>query len=319
MKDNFARKIDYMRVSVTDRCNLRCAYCMPTPISHNPHTNILRYEEILRLCAIMAKLGVKTVRVTGGEPLVRKGCVDFIRRLKKIPGILFVALTTNGVLLEQYLEELKNIGLDSLNISLDSLCPDIYAKLTNQDAFEQVWTAINKALQIGLRVKLNFVPIKGINDSQILAMASLPENLPLDVRFIEFMPTKISANLTGIPEYEILARVKAKYPDLVPDTDAHGFGPATYFKTKAMRGSIGFISSISENFCADCNRVRLSSDGFLTLCLHHRQGLCLRQMLRSEASDGDIAAAIRHIIAQKPEKHLQHDAVKLKHMSKIGG
>lgn len=319
LSDGFARKIDYMRVSITDRCNLRCAYCMPEDVECIRHEHVLRFEENLRLFEILAGLGIKYVRVTGGEPLVRKGWLDFVKSLKMINGIERVTITTNAVLLEPYLEQLAEIGLDGLNISLDTLDPQIYHKITGFDMFGQVWSSINKAVELGLKVKLNCVPIKGINDDEILRLATLPHTMPIDMRFIELMPTSISGDMEGIATQDILDGVMAEYPNLTGDDTIRGFGPARYFKTPEMLGSLGFISPISHEFCSGCNRIRLSSDGFLTLCLHHSLGLDLRGMLRGGASNAEISSAIVEAVNNKPQRHLIGEEVGLKHMSKIGG
>lgn len=319
MRDAFARKIDYMRVSITDRCNLRCGYCMPEDVPFMAHDDIMRFEELLRICSIMAGLGVKTIRVTGGEPLVRRGCFEFIKALKEMPGIENVALTTNGVYLEQHLEGFAAMGLDGLNISLDSLSPEIYSQITGFDAFNKTWDAIVKAVDLGLRVKINCVLMKGINDSQILPMVALLEQMPIDVRFIELMPTGFGKNLDSMAKEEILGIIQEHYPNLEEDYSKHGFGPAKYFKASGMKGSIGFISAVSDIFCATCNRIRLSSEGFLLLCLHYSDGIDLRAMLRGGASDEEIAAAIKESIKHKPEKHSLDKQTELKHMSKIGG
>ncbi|MCL2621004.1 MAG: GTP 3',8-cyclase MoaA [Defluviitaleaceae bacterium] len=319
LSDRFARKIDYMRVSITDRCNLRCAYCMPEDVECIRHENVLRFEEYLRLFEILAELGIKYVRVTGGEPLVRKGWLDFVKALKVINGIERVTITTNAVLLEQHLDELAKIGLDGLNISLDTLDPQTYHKITGFDVFGQVWSSINKAVELGLKVKLNCVPIKGVNDGEILKMVTLPRTLPIDMRFIELMPTSVSGDLEGVATEDILEAVKMEYPHLAGDDTIRGFGPARYYKTPDMLGSLGFISPISHEFCSGCNRIRLSSDGFLTLCLHHSVGLDLRGLLRGGAGNAEISSAIVEAVNNKPERHHIGEEIGLKHMSKIGG
>ena len=320
MRDAHGRVIDYMRVSITDRCNLRCNYCMPHELEPLSHDDILRYEEILRVCQVTAKLGVKTIRVTGGEPLTRRGCVDFIRELKAVPGIAHVSMTTNAVLLEPYIDELAALKLGGLNLSLDSLNPETYKKITGRDAFPQVWRALNKAVDAGLRVKVNCVPIRDQNDHELLPIARLAETMPIDVRFIELMPADGSDKLKGIPGDEILDMLQREYPDMKPDNAKRGFGPARYFKSKSLQGGIGFIDAISNHFCTNCNRLRLTSEGFLKLCLHHGGGLDLRNMLRSGASDADIEHAIAAATLQKPEAHCFGESeTGINKMSQIGG
>ena len=319
MTDAHGRKIDYMRVSITDRCNLRCAYCMPEPVPSMPHDEILRFEEVLRLCHIMTKLGIKTIRITGGEPLVRKGWLDFLRKLKAIPGLSHVALTSNAALLGEYLEDLASLGISGINVSLDSLCPRIYRQITGFDVFAKVWDNINKALAFGFMLKINCVPIRGVNECQILKLSDITQTLPLDVRFIELMPTGTNNSLAGIKTEELLETIAVKHPSLKPDKSRRGFGPAKYYRINGSKGCIGFISARSEMFCASCNRIRLSASGFLTLCLHHAKGIDLRGLMRGGASDGEIEGAIKQGISDKPEKHFFQSETGLMHMSKIGG
>ena len=323
MRDAFGRVIDYMRVSITDRCNLRCKYCMPEDLPFIHHDDILRYEEILRVCAAAARLGIKTIRVTGGEPLTRKGCVDFIRALKAQPGIENVTLTTNGVLLEPYLDELAGLKLDGLNISLDSLNQDTYLRITGQDGFKKVWRSLNRAIEVGFRVKINCVLVKGVNETEILPFARLAEELPVDVRFIELMPTGEDAGLEGVSTEEVMGVLADKYPDLSPDASKHGFGPARYYTCGLFKGGLGLIDAISSHFCSECNRLRLTSEGFLKLCLYHNDGLDLRPMLRGGAGDGEIGAAIENAVLRKPEHHSFRDGSGIdggiNKMSRIGG
>ena len=316
------RPIDYLRVSITDRCNLRCRYCMPEDLPFIPHEAILRYEEITRLCTILANMGIRTLRVTGGEPLVRKGCVGFLKTLKGIPGIEHVMLTTNGVLLEPYVDELIALKLDGVNISLDSLDPACYTQITGLDAFAQVWSSLLRLIEGGLRVKINCVPIQGLNDHEIADLARLAETLPMDVRFIELMPANTGANDVGVPGGEIIRRLSAIYPDLSPDSRFHGFGPARYFHRDRLKGSIGVIAAISNHFCATCNRLRLTSEGFLKLCLHHSDGLDLRALLRDGADDHEITAAIAQAAARKPKQHAFRSDTEdggIQMMPRIGG
>jgi len=293
---------------------------MPHDLPFLTHDDILRYEEILRVCTAAGKLGIKTIRITGGEPLMRKGCVDFIRNLKSIPGIEHVTMSTNALLLEPYIDELVKLELNGLNISLDSLNAETYRAITGQDVFPQVWKSLHRAVAAGLQVKINCVPIRGRNEADILSMAQLAETMPVDVRFIELMPAAENGSLAGIPSEDILATILTQYPDLSPDSSVHGFGPAQYYKSEQLRGGIGFIHAISDHFCASCNRLRLTSEGFLKLCLHHSDGLDLRAMLRSGASHTDIETAIAQAVYQKPEGHrFGESPIGIKKMSQIGG
>ena len=323
MRDAYHRKIDYIRVSITDRCNLRCRYCMPQDLPLIPHADILQYEEILRLCAIFAGMGIRTVKVTGGDPLVRKGWLSLVQELKKIPGIAQVTLTTNGVLLEPHVQALAALGLGGVNISLDSLQSETYRRLTGRDSFGAAWDSLHRAVDAGLRVKLNCVPIRGINENEILDIARLAETLPIDVRFIEHMPTAAGEGLEGVPCKEILRLLRGVYPDLQADQSPHGFGPARYFTSSRLRGGIGIIAAISQHFCGDCNRLRLTGEGFLKLCLYHENGLDLRGMLRGSASDTEIEQAIACIVQAKPERHgfggTDGTGGGIAEMSRIGG
>ena len=319
MKDTFSRGICYMRIAITDRCNLKCIYCRPEEIPFIPHDDILRYEEILRVCGIGANLGVTAIRVTGGEPLMRKGCGDFIRALKQIPGIERVSLTTNGVFLQSHLDALEEAKLDGLNVSLDTLNPGRYRELTGLDAFETVWGAVLESVDRGIAVKLNFVPMEGVNREEIIPFANLARKLPVDVRFIELMPSGENRGLTGVPAGEVFSILKEEYGDLEEDHAQRGFGPARYFKSRDMQGSIGLISALSDNFCATCNRLRLTSEGFLKVCLHHNLGIDLRDMLRSGAADEAIAAAIEKGVLLKPKQHVLQEGTNLHFMSRIGG
>lgn len=319
MRDSFGREINYMRISITDRCNLRCNYCMPNELPPLSHQDILRYEEILKICSVAANIGIRTIKVTGGEPLVRKGCIPFLQVLKSTPGIDRVTLTTNGILLAQYIDELVKMKLDGVNISIDSLNAENYRHTTGSDSFSAVWTSLNDAVQSGLHVKINCVPIRGQNDKEIIPLARLTEILPIDVRFIEYMPTNESESFSRITGAEILNRLSKIYPDLAPDESSHGSGPARYFKSDKMQGSIGIIDAFENTngcFCPDCNRIRLTSYGFLKLCLFHEDGLDLRKLLRNGASDSEIETAIISAIHQKPA---QHQFGSIKNMSKIGG
>ncbi|MCL2815261.1 MAG: GTP 3',8-cyclase MoaA [Oscillospiraceae bacterium] len=317
MRDSLNRNIDYLRLSVTDRCNLRCKYCMPGDLPSIPHDSIMRYEEILRICAVMAKIGIRTVRVTGGEPLMRKGCIDFIKKLKQISGIENVTLTTNGVLLEQYIDELAAIKIDGVNISLDSLDADIYKRITGKDELHKARQSLYKAIEAGLKVKINCVAVKGLNESEILPIAQLTEKFPVDARFIELMPAGM--NLRGVPCPEIIEIIKNKFPDLIPDPSFHGFGPARYFKSGGLKGNIGVIDAVSNRFCSGCNRLRLTGEGFLKLCLQHDDGIDLRSLLRSGQSDIEIQDRISAAVCNKPERHYFDNGESITKMSHIGG
>ncbi len=321
MRDGFGREIDYLRVSITDRCNLRCQYCMPQELESVPHESILRFEEVLRLCEIAVRLGIRRFRVTGGEPLVRKGAADFLKELRQVPGVEFLAITTNGTLLKAYREQLAQARLDSVNISLDTLSKERYRRLTGFDGLADVLDGMDAALEAGIHVKLNCVLMRGVNQEDILPLAALAEAKPVDVRFIELMPLGAGRGFEGVRGAEALAVLRQKYPDLEPAPSGGGGGPARYFGSKGLLGRIGFISPISDHFCGGCNRVRLSSEGFLKLCLYHGEGTDLRALLRGGAGDGEIRAAMERAILAKPEGHRFGSGgdEQLSGLSRIGG
>ena len=307
MFDSKGRNIHYLRLSVTDLCNLRCRYCMPDGVDKLEREDILTYEEFLRLAALFARCGVDTVRVTGGEPLVRKGVEQLVKGLKAIPGIRKVTMTTNAVLLEQQLPALLEAGLDSVNISLDTLDPALFAKITARDEFAAVKAGIHAALESGIPVKLNCVPQVGVNEGELEALAALAEDKPLQVRFIEMMPIGYGAAMPCISGPELLARFRRRWPELAPLPGAAcaalGDGPAVYYTVPGWKGDIGFIAAVHGKFCASCNRVRLTSQGFLRPCLASETGCDLRTLLRGGAADEELLQAIRETIWSKPREH----------------
>lgn len=325
MFDSKGRKIHYLRLSVTDLCNLRCRYCMPDGVDKLEREDILTYEEFLRLAALFARCGVDTVRVTGGEPLVRKGVEQLVKGLKAIPGIRKVTMTTNAVLLEQQLPALLEAGLDSVNISLDTLDPALFAKITARDEFAAVQAGIHAALESGIPVKLNCVPQVGVNEGELEALAALAQDKPLQVRFIEMMPIGYGAAMPCISGPELLARFRRRWPELAPLPGAAcaalGDGPAVYYTVPGWKGDIGFIAAVHGKFCASCNRVRLTSQGFLRPCLASETGCDLRALLRGGADDARLRTAIRETIWSKPREHHFEDRCMpaTRSMYRIGG
>ena len=307
MFDATGRSIHYLRLSVTDRCNLRCRYCMPEGTALCRHEDVLTYEEFLRLAALFARCGVDTVRITGGEPLVRKGVDQLAAGLKATPGIRKVTLTTNGTLLADQLPALLAAGLDSVNISLDTLNPATFRRITARGELAQVETGIRAALESGIPVKLNCVPQVGVNEGELEALAALAIDRPLQVRFIEMMPIGYGAAMPCIGGPEVLARLQRRWPELAPlpgeETAALGDGPAVYYTAPGWQGSVGLIAAVHGKFCASCNRVRLTSQGFLRPCLASEAGCDLRVLLRGGASDAELLTEIQHAIWQKPREH----------------
>ena len=322
MFDSTRREIHYLRLSVTDLCNLRCRYCMPDGVEKLEREAVLTYEEFLRLAALFAQCGIDTVRVTGGEPLVRKNVAQLVAGLKAIPGIRKVTMTTNGILLAQQLPALLAAGLDSVNISLDTLRPEVFRQITARDDFAAVQAGLQAALESGLPVKLNCVPQAGVNEGELEDLAALAENRPLQVRFIEMMPIGYGAAMPCISGPELRQRFAHRWPELQPLTEAaFGDGPAVYYTVPGWQGSIGFIAAVHGKFCASCNRVRLTSQGFLRPCLASEAGCDLRALLRSGADDTQLLAAIRETIWAKPREHHFEDSSMpaTRGMYRIGG
>ena len=325
MFDRYQREIHYLRLSVTDLCNLRCRYCMPDGVEKLEREAVLTYEEFLRLAALFARCGIDTVRVTGGEPLVRKNVAQLVAGLKATPGIRRVTLTTNAVLLAEQLPALLDAGLDSVNISLDTLRPEVFRQITARDDFAAVQAGLQAALESGLPVKLNCVPQAGINEGELEQLAALAKDNALQVRFIEMMPIGYGAAMPCISGPELRVRFARRWPELAPLSAAQehalGDGPAVYYTVPGWQGSIGFIAAVHGKFCASCNRVRLTSQGFLRPCLASETGCDLRALLRSGADDAQLLAAIRETIWAKPREHHFNDSSMpaTRGMYRIGG
>ncbi|MBS3733282.1 MAG: GTP 3',8-cyclase MoaA [Desulfobacterales bacterium] len=304
--DTYKRHINYLRISITDRCNLRCIYCAPgMPIKKMPHESILRYEEILRLVRIGARLGITKVRVTGGEPLVRKGCCDFLEKLTRIRQLADISLTTNGVLLKRHLPRLYEIGIRRLNISMDTRSPEKYKKITGIPAFDRVWGSIHTAMEMGFSpIKLNVVALNGINDNELADLARLTFSYPLHVRFIEQMPFGNQPPETRQPLLapDIRSRIESIAP-LFPVSREANDGPARRYRFSAAPGEIGFIAAVSQHFCEQCNRLRLTADGRLRPCLLSDQSLDIKTALRNGAADDTLAGIFLSAVASKPRKH----------------
>ena len=325
LRDRFDRTIDYLRISVTDRCNLRCVYCMPAGgIDLFEHREILSYEEIVRVVGIAAGLGVRKIRITGGEPLARRNVSRLVSSLRSIAGIEDISLTTNGTLLERYARELADAGLNRVNISLDSLRPDRYREITRGGELDQVMRGIGAAEDAGLLpVKINMVPVKFLNEDEIEDFGRLTLSAPYHVRFIEFMPIG-AKDLWSEEKYistDTIKSVAERIGPLIP-VRLRKTGPARYFRFEGAPGVIGFISALTHHFCGDCNRLRITADGRLRPCLFSETEIDLKPALRSFSSDREIERLLRLAIEVKPEGHHipeRTDLLSLKSMSRIGG
>ena len=323
MLDQYGRKIDYLRMSVTDRCNLRCRYCMPEPIDAVRHEDILRYEEILRICRAAIELGITKFKVTGGEPLVRAGCTEFIAALKKQSGTEQVTLTTNGLLLEKNLDALAAAGLDGVNISLDTTDNARFCRITGYtgDGADTLLRVLEECCAKGLKTKINAVLLEE-TEADAPALAAIAEALPVDVRFIELMPIGFGTAMKRVSPDDILSALKEHWPDLAPTDETRGNGPAHYYKSAALLGRIGFIDAVSHKFCAGCNRVRLTSTGQLKPCLCYADSADLRALIRGGCTDDELKGALSIAVYNKPRAHCfgTDGAVTEKHMmSQIGG
>lgn len=304
MIDGHGRKIDYLRISLIDRCNLRCVYCMPEDgVDMVPHEEILTYEEILRLAKVFAGLGFRKIKLTGGEPLVRKEAVKLVREIKATPGIEKVTLTTNGTLLGEIMDELAEAGIDGINLSLDTLKPEVYEKIVRRDRFAQAMEGFEAALKHPeIPLKINCVPM-GMEGQDVLNMAELAKKYPVHVRFIEMMPIGLGKQFDFSSEDSILQGLKERYGEYVPYKKELGNGPGHYYSFDGFKGKIGFISAISHKFCDACNRVRLTAQGYLKTCLQYDIGVDLKKLLRDGAEDEELRKAIEEAICQKPIGH----------------
>lgn len=306
MRDHFGRNIDYLRVSVTDKCNLRCKYCMPPEgVARIPHEELLTLEELSRLIGIMAQLGIRGVRFTGGEPLVRKNLARLVGNVSGMKGVENIAVTTNGVLLAEQLPALKTAGITAVNISLDTLDPDIFREITGADACDRVLDAVEQSAAMGLRTKINCVPCREWNADGLEEVAGLARRLPVDVRFIELMPMGCGRQFHGMASEEVLDRLQAAYGPARAVTDGvkRGNGPARYYEFENFMGKIGLISPMSHKFCGECNRIRLTAEGRLKLCLHYSAGVELKPLLREGVTDDRLRETILRAVEQKPKAH----------------
>ena len=303
--DHYHRVIDYLRVSITDLCNLRCVYCRPPEgVKLIPHDEILRYEEILAIVRVAAEMGVRKVRITGGEPLVRRGVVEFISKLHELEAIEDIGLTTNGILLASMAKDLRDTGLTRLNISLDSLQRDTFKAITGADRLDDVLAGIRSALSAGFSaVKINVVLLQGINEKDVPAFARLTMDNPLDVRFIERMPFGADAvpkSPDSFSAHKALEIIRTEFGDLLPMERTSLDGPATMFKLAGAQGRIGIIDPITGHFCGTCNRLRLTARGTLRPCLLGHSEIDIKTPLRKGASEKELAEIIQAAVLAKP-------------------
>ena len=323
MLDRYGRVINYLRISVTDRCNLRCCYCMPEGVQDVGMKNILTFEEIWEIVRTGVSLGITHIRITGGEPLVRKGCVDLIRGIREIPGVETITMTTNGVLLGNYGKQLKEAGVDGVNISLDTLDPEEFYKITGKRELQEVLAGIRAPKTAGLPVKLNAVNRKELDPIPLVRYAQ-EENLPL--RFIEMMPVGYGKKYVGRSNEELRETLeavcgKAECMTNREELSRMGSGPAVYYQFSDLKVPVGFISAIHGKFCDTCNRVRLTAEGYLKLCLCYDEGEDLRRVLR-EGEKENLRTIMEQTIFRKPAAHcFEHPAemTETHEMVKIGG
>lgn len=302
--DSHGRRVNYLRLSVTDRCNLRCSYCMPAEgVEKRRHSEILTFEELYRIASVATELGIEKIRITGGEPLVRKGIIDFLNKLSDLPGLDELVLTTNGTLLAEMVDDLHSAGVKRLNISLDSLLPETFARITRQGRLDDALAGIEAAGYAGIPVKINMVVMRGVNDDEILDFIRMTMDQPVSVRFIEYMPVIKESGwqslvMTG---EQILDHISQTHQ--VEQVQAgHRCGPAKMFRVKGAAGTFGLITPLSGHFCAHCNRIRVSSDGHASSCLFSDRRIDLRPALQSVGS-APLAAKLRAMIGEKPARH----------------
>ena len=344
MIDLYERNIDYIRIYITDKCNLRCKYCIPEEdIKSTLNNEILTFDEIIKICISASKLGIKKIKITGGEPLLRADVPDLIKSIKNIPGVDNVTLTTNGIFLSDKARDLKKAGIDSINVSLDTLNKSKFKDITRRDGFDKVIDGIKRSIKLGIKIKINCVPIRNFNYDEINDIAAISKDNNIDVRFIEMMPIGIGNLFNSISNKEILKIIEKNFGEFkIWNRDNNNFsilqdenekqhlknfsdnGPATYYQNDNFKGRIGLISAVSNEFCPNCNRIRISSDGFLKPCLCYSDGIDLKTLIRNGISEEELTLLIKNGILNKPEKHdfnklSKSDNLEVKSMSQIGG
>ncbi|WAW15875.1 GTP 3',8-cyclase MoaA [Peptostreptococcus equinus] len=321
MIDSFNRNIDYMRISVTDRCNLRCRYCMPDGIELCSHDYILSFDEILMVCKEAIGLGIVNFKITGGEPLVRKDCHKLIKKIYELGGVNEVTITTNGILLVDQLDDIIDAGVKSINISLDTLDREKYEQITGFDQIDKVLEAIEKSVEKGIRVKINSVLHDKDYKEDFLNLIKLAQKYPIDVRFIEMMPIGLGANSMLVSNEDLKKILETSFENVSSDKTKHGNGPAEYCRIDGFLGAIGFISAMHGKFCDSCNRIRMTSTGEIKSCLCFDKQISLKDALKARDSKA-ISEILKNSILEKPEMHCFEDKkriTELKRMTQIGG
>lgn len=304
MIDGFNRKIDYIRISVTDKCNLRCIYCAPSSAKKDlTQYKVLSIDEIFLICSAMSDLGVTKVKITGGEPLVRDGICELISKIKSHTHINNITITTNGLLLNKYTDGLISCGIDGINISLDSTDRERYKYLTGFDNLEKVMHGIDNAYNMGIKnIKINCVPISDVNEDDLINIALMAKDRNINVRFIELMPMGYGKQFTSMSTDNVKSKIEKELGILTPFEKKLGNGPAQYYSLDGFKGKIGFISALSDIFCSSCNRIRLTSAGYLKTCLHYNKGLDLSPFL-NKTHYGNLKHAIEEAVKNKPISH----------------
>ncbi|WP_281614697.1 GTP 3',8-cyclase MoaA [Flammeovirga sp. SubArs3] len=322
LTDKFDRDIKYVRLAVTDRCNLRCTYCMPEMMKFVNKDRLLSFEEMLRVVRILAENGVEKVRITGGEPFVRKGLMDFLTELVKIEGIKKVGITSNGVLLEEYLDQLKNIGITDINLSLDATTQHKFFEITRRDDFDKVYSSLEQMITKGFKVKINMVVMEGKNTEEIVPLAKYALKWPVEVRFIEEMPFNGTGKEVS-KSWNHLDIEKVLIDSFIglEKVSSHKSNTAQIYKSSILKGSLGIIPAFSRTFCGTCDRLRITSLGEIRNCLYSESGLNVRDLLRSDLGDQDIADSIQgHLLLKKKSGWEEEKKNKnLDSMSMIGG
>lgn len=309
MVDKYNRTIDYLRLSVTDHCNMNCCYCRPGGecFQREGRSDLLSFEEIYLLCECFSELGIRKIKVTGGEPLIRPGVLSLIKHIKHLPGIEQVTLTTNGLCLEESAKELAFMGIDGINVSLDSFLPDCFSKITGvkkgEEALDRILRGMKKAIQLGTPLKINTVLMRGENEKELDSFLQMAKTWPVSVRFIEMMPIGEGIRFQTISGEEILCRLRVLEDGIRACEKYLGNGPAVYYKAEGWKGQIGFIRAVTEPFCRSCNRIRMTADGKLRLCLAYEEGVDLQSMCREGKTKEEIKEVIQKAVLKKPAAH----------------